>query len=216
MSNSISRRGFVRSAVAGAAMAYAGTALAQPARSDIRVVVWDEQQKEQKQAYENFLGNAIADHLRGCKGLAVRSVTFHDSDQGLSDDVVNNCDVMIWWSHYQTNSKIKPELTAKLLNRIKQGTMSLVTLHSAHWSDPFVEAMRYRTIEDALAGLDAEQRNTAVISTLRLSGLPCQSVRIRSRLRCARRRHRMESCTSRSRCHAASSRHPVRMGSRAM
>src|SRR6185437_780548 len=166
MSNSISRRGFVKSAVAGAAMAYAGTALAQPARSDIRVVVWDEQQKEQKQAYENFLGNAIADHLRGCKGLAVRSVTFHDSDQGLSDDVVNNCDVMIWWSHYQTNSKIKPELTAKLLNRIKQGATSLVTLHSAHWSDPFVEAMRYRTIEDALAGLDAQQRKAAVITTI--------------------------------------------------
>lgn len=166
MSNSISRRRFVKAAAAGAAMVYAGNAFAQPARRDIRVVVWDEQQKEQKQAYGNFLGNAIADHLRGCKGLAVRSVTFHDLDQGLSDDVVNNCDVMIWWSHYPTNGKIKPELTAKLLNRIKQGAMSLVTLHSAHWSDPFVEAMRYRTIEDALAGLDAQQRKAAVITTI--------------------------------------------------
>ncbi|HEX5243996.1 MAG TPA: ThuA domain-containing protein [Tepidisphaeraceae bacterium] len=165
MSHAISRRGFVKSAVAGAAMAYATAAIAQQsARRDIRVVVWDEQQKEQKQAYENFLGNAIADHLRGCKGLAVRSVTFHDPDQGLSDDVVNNCDVMIWWSHYPTNGKIRPALTAKLLNRIKRGAMSLVTLHSAHWSDPFVEAMRYRTIEDALAGLDAQQRKAAVIT----------------------------------------------------
>ena len=30
----------------------------------VRVVVWDEQQLEQKPAYENFLGNAIADHLK--------------------------------------------------------------------------------------------------------------------------------------------------------
>ncbi|HXE55291.1 MAG TPA: ThuA domain-containing protein [Tepidisphaeraceae bacterium] len=164
MPNPISRRQFVKSAVAGTAMTYAAAAIAQPVRQDIRVVVWDEQQKEQKQAYENFLGNAIADHLRGCNGLNVRSVTFRDKDQGLSDDVVNSCDIMIWWSHYPTNGKIRPELTAKLLNRIKQGATSLVTLHSAHWSDPFVEAMRYRTIEDAVAGLDPEQRKSAVIT----------------------------------------------------
>jgi len=35
----------------------------------IRVVVWDEQQPAQKQAYENFLGNAIADHLGKQPGL---------------------------------------------------------------------------------------------------------------------------------------------------
>ena len=165
MTHQISRRHFVKSAVAGTAMAYAGSAAAaRPDKNDIRVVVWDEQQKEQKQAYENFLGNAIADHLRGNGWQKVRSVTFHDPDQGLSNDVVNNCDVMIWWSHYPTNGKIKPEFTARLLDRIKQGAMSLVTLHSAHWSDPFVEAMRYRAIEDALASLDAEQRKSAVIT----------------------------------------------------
>ena len=30
----------------------------------IKVVVWDERQPAQKTAYGNFLGNAIADHLR--------------------------------------------------------------------------------------------------------------------------------------------------------
>ena len=44
------------------------------AGADIRVVVWDEQQPRQKAAYENFLGNAIADHLKTKPGLKVRSV----------------------------------------------------------------------------------------------------------------------------------------------
>ena len=33
------------------------------AEAPIRVVVWDEQQPSQKEAYDNFLGNCIADHL---------------------------------------------------------------------------------------------------------------------------------------------------------
>ena len=42
--------------------------------ADIRVVVWDEQQPRQKAAYENFLGNSIANHLKTQPGLKVRSV----------------------------------------------------------------------------------------------------------------------------------------------
>ena len=30
----------------------------------IRVVVWDEQQPEQKKGYTNFLGNQIVEHLK--------------------------------------------------------------------------------------------------------------------------------------------------------
>ena len=39
----------------------------------VRVVVWDEQQPAQKQAYENFLGNAIAEHLTKQPSLRVIS-----------------------------------------------------------------------------------------------------------------------------------------------
>jgi len=39
----------------------------------IRVVVWDEQQPAQKQAYEDFLGNQIAGSLKKQPGLDVSS-----------------------------------------------------------------------------------------------------------------------------------------------
>ena len=54
----------------------------------IRVVVWDERQPQQKQAYENFLGNTIAEHLRSQPGLSVESVALDDPEQGLAEDVL--------------------------------------------------------------------------------------------------------------------------------
>lgn len=160
----LNRREFLSAAAASAMMVSGALASAEPATREIRVVVWDEQQPEQKKGYENHLGNAIADHLKGVGGFAVRSVNFHDAEQGLSDDVLEPCQVMVWWSHYRTNPKVKPELAHKVVERIKAGKMSLLTLHSAHWSAPFVEAMRFRATEDALAGLDEEQRKAAVIT----------------------------------------------------
>ena len=130
----------------------------------VRVVVWDEQQPEQKQAYENFLGNAIADYLKGRPGFAVRSVTFSDPQQGLSDDVLDQCDVLVWWSHFRTNPLVKPEHARDVLERIKAGKLSMITLHSGHWSAPFVEAMRYRATEDALKDLTPEQREQAIVT----------------------------------------------------
>lgn len=160
----MNRREFLSAAAAGAALACGSLVSAESTPGEIRVVVWDEQQLEQRRVYDNFLGNAIADHLRSVGGFSVRSVKFTDPEQGLSDDVLDPCQVMVWWSHYRTNPKVKPELAHKVVERIKAGKMSLVTLHSAHWSAPCVEAMRFRATEDALAGLDEEQRKAAVIT----------------------------------------------------
>ena len=167
----IDRRAFLSAAVAAATAAWVGVNLSQgappdlqPALRDIRVVVWDEQQPEQKKAYDDFLGNAIADHLKGLAGLSVRSVKFADPEQGLSDDVLDNCDVLVWWSHYRTNPAVTLEHARNILERIKSGKLSLVTLHSAHWSAPFVEAMRYRATEDALKDLSDEQRKAAEVT----------------------------------------------------
>ncbi|MDB5911150.1 MAG: Trehalose utilization protein [Massilia sp.] len=129
----------------------------------IRVVVWDEQQPQQKQVYENFLGNAIADHLKTRPGLSVKSVRLADEEQGLGDDVLDNCDVLVWWGHMR-NAEVTPETGKRIVERIKAGKLSLIALHSAHWSAPFVEAMRERTTQDALKALTPEQRAKAQIS----------------------------------------------------
>ena len=136
------------------------------ADAPIKVVVWDEQQPAQKAVYENFLGNAIADYLKSRPGLVVTSVCQNDPEQGLSDKVIDQCEVLIWWGHVRQRD-IKWETGQRLVERIKQGKLSLIALHSAHWSTPFIEAMNERSISDAMAKLTPEQQKVVKVEAIR-------------------------------------------------
>ncbi len=125
----------------------------------IRVLVWDEQQPAQKQAYTNFLGNEIAGHLRRSADFEVKSTALDDPQQGLSG--LDNFDIVIWWGH-QRQDEITPKTAREIVQRVKDGKLALLMLHSAHWSQPFVEAMRERARADALAALVPAERATAV------------------------------------------------------
>lgn len=116
----------------------------------IRVVVWDERQPKQKEAYDNFLGHEVAAYLKKQPGLDVKSVCLDDPQQGLSAEVLDNADVIIWWGHVR-HAEIKPETAKKIVGRIKDGKLSLIALHSAHYAMPFKEAMNERARDDAKA-----------------------------------------------------------------
>ncbi len=148
---------------------FAVSAVTALARADdakpIRVVVWDERQPKQKQAYDNFLGNAIADYLKKQPGLDVKSVCLDDPEQGLSKETLDHCDVLIWWGHVR-HGEIKPETAKKIVARIKDGKISLLALHSAHYAMPFKEAMNERARMDALATIDEVFRAKAKIEEI--------------------------------------------------
>lgn len=110
----------------------------------INVVVWDEQQPRQAEAYDNFLGNEIAKYLQAQSGLNVRSMKLDDAEQGLADAVLDACHVLVWWGHVRQR-EITPEKGQEIVQRIKSGNLSLIALHSAHWATPFVQAMYDRT-----------------------------------------------------------------------
>ena len=42
---------------------------------------------------------AIAGHLRKCAGLEVRTATLDEKEHGLTEDIVTNTDVFVWWGH---------------------------------------------------------------------------------------------------------------------
>lgn len=128
----------------------------------IRVVVWDEQQPQQRLAYSNFLGNEIAAYLKLLPGLEVTSKRLADADQGLGSAVLDQCDVLIWWGHVR-QKEISTATGQDIVRRIKAGQLSLIALHSAHWSTPFVEAMKERAREDALSALTTQERQQAVL-----------------------------------------------------
>lgn len=132
------------------------------AAAPIRVVVWDEQQPQQRLAYTNWLGNQIAEALKLRPGLTVTSVRQNDPEQGLSAATLDACDVLIWWGHVR-QGEISGEKARDIVRRIQAGQLSLIALHSAHWSAPFMEAMNQRAREDALNALPAAERSGAVL-----------------------------------------------------
>lgn len=118
------------------------------AADKIRVVVWDEQQPRQKEAYADFLGNAIAGYLKKNAGFEVTTRKLDDKTQGIGDETLEDCDVLIWWGHVRQH-EITTESAKKVVARIKDGKLALIALHSAHWSAPFMEAMNERTRMEA-------------------------------------------------------------------
>src|SRR5260370_35231117 len=75
-------------------------ALAERPSGPIRVVVWDERQPAQKQAYENFLGNHLAEFLRGFNksgkpDFDVKTVGLGHPDQRRPKEVMVNASVLI-------------------------------------------------------------------------------------------------------------------------
>src|SRR5437763_119059 len=122
-----------------------------PQKQPIRVLVWDEQQPAQKQAYgDKFLGETIAAHLAKNPAFKVTSAAMPekgktDSDPALSADSLDKTDVLIWWGH-QRQREVKWETADAIVERIKANKLALITLHSAHWSSPFIRAMNARSI----------------------------------------------------------------------
>lgn len=129
--------------------------------SPIRVVVWDEQQPQQRVAYSNFLGEIIAAHLRTNADFEVVTRKLADPEQGLDSATLDACDVLVWWGHVR-NGEVTPATGRSIAKRIQEGRLSLIALHSAHWSAPFMEVMNQRAREDALKVLSPEERERAV------------------------------------------------------
>ena len=163
MNDNLTRRDFLKaSASAAAAGAVLGpAALARSADKPIRVVCWDEQQPQQKEAYDSFIGELLARYLNSRPGFTAKTVKLSDPEQGLSADVLDNCDVLMWWGH-QKHADVKPETGKKLVGRIKAGDFSLMALHSAHFSTPFMEAMFERTRIDTARQFPADKEKVEI------------------------------------------------------
>jgi len=112
----------------------------------IRVLVWDEQSKGEK-AYTNFIAPQIASYLKTLPNLDVRSAGLDDTNLGLSDDAITNTDVLVYWSHVR-NKLVPDEKALQIVERVKEGKLAVVFLHSALTSKPFIQMFNERTRED--------------------------------------------------------------------
>lgn len=102
----------------------------------INVTIWNEYPHGQdseahKKAYPYGLHNCIKDFLQ-CSDINVKCALYDESEFGLSDEVLNSTDVLIWWAHV-LHDKIPDTLVQKIKERVLKG-MGIIFLHSAHYS----------------------------------------------------------------------------------
>lgn len=133
----------------------------------VRVLVWDEQQPQQKPAYTNWLGGAIATHLQVSTNFEVRTARLDDPSQGVVPESLDTTDVLIWWGHVR-NADVPPAVGEDIAKRVESGKLALIALHSAHWSAPFIACMDAISRQRAIAGLPPSERPGAVVHATNL------------------------------------------------
>lgn len=109
-----------------------------------RVTVWNEFIHERRheaigKMYPEGIHGAIANYLRST-GLVAQTATLDMAEHGLTDDVLNNTDVLIWWGH-MAHGQVSDEVVNKVHQRVVHDGMGLIVLHSGHFSKIFIKLM---------------------------------------------------------------------------
>lgn len=110
----------------------------------IRVTVWHEHRHEKTKPevakiYPKGMHEAIAGHLRTFKDFEVKTALLDDPDNGLTDEVLKNTDVLTWWGH-GAHHEVSDLTVERVYKRVHEG-MGLIVLHSGHFSKIFRKLM---------------------------------------------------------------------------
>ena len=110
----------------------------------IRITIFNEflhekYEGEAKRLYPWGIHTAIADFLRSEEEFAVRTVTLDDFECGLSEEVLENTDVLLWWGH-MGHHLVPDHVVERVWQRVLDG-MGLIPLHSGHHSKIFRKLM---------------------------------------------------------------------------
>ncbi len=111
--------------------------------SALRVTIWHEYRHEKT---EQHVGEVYPDGIHGAlaKGLApygfdIRTATLDEPEHGLTQDVLDNTDVLTWWGH-MAHHEVADEIVDRVQERVLKG-MGLIVLHSGHLSKIFQRLM---------------------------------------------------------------------------
>ena len=110
----------------------------------IRVTVWNEflHEKEDdkvKHIYPDGIHHTIAEFLSKHEDIEASSATLDQPGHGLSDEIVNQTDVLLWWGH-KAHDQVSDEIVQRVQKKVLEG-MGLIVLHSAHHSKIFKALM---------------------------------------------------------------------------
>ena len=105
----------------------------------INVTIWNEFRHEKeldsvKRLYPEGMHKKIGAEI-SADDLNIRYAALDDPEHGLSEEVVNSTDVLIWWAHC-AHAEVSDEIVKRVHKRVLEG-MGLIVLHSGHFSKIF-------------------------------------------------------------------------------
>lgn len=110
----------------------------------INVTIYNEFVHEKKnehvgKIYPDGIHGAIGSHLKKEDDLNVTYATLDMPDHGLTEEVLNNTDVLMWWGHI-AHGQVEDAIVDRVQARVLDG-MGLVVMHSGHYSKIFKRMM---------------------------------------------------------------------------
>ena len=110
----------------------------------IKVTVWNEYRHELEEEkirlmYPDGIHGAIAAFLGTNEDLEVRTTTLDMPEHGLTVEVLEDTDVLIWWGH-RAHGDVADEIVDRVQQYVLRG-MGMVVLHSGHLSKIFRRLM---------------------------------------------------------------------------
>ncbi len=113
----------------------------------LRVTVWNENRHENypdsvaARLYPSGMHRTIAAGLESVLGehVAVRTATLDEPENGLTAEIIEQTDVLLWWGH-----EAHPEVQDSIVDRVYEavlGGMGIIVLHSGHYSKIFKKLM---------------------------------------------------------------------------
>jgi len=110
----------------------------------IHVTVWHEFRHEHTdpqvaKIYPKGMHEALASHLRKSSDLKVHTATQDEPEHGLSEEVLKQTDVLVWWGHI-AHGEVRELVVERCYHRVLEG-MGLLVLHSGHFSKLFQKLM---------------------------------------------------------------------------
>lgn len=114
----------------------------------IRVTVWNENVHEKQEDLKKIMSEIHPGGVHGTLAdivkelgdeVEVRTATLDQPEQGLTKELLNTTDVLLWWGH-AAHDQVDDTLVDRIQQRVLNG-MGLIALHSAHFSKIFKRMM---------------------------------------------------------------------------
>lgn len=108
----------------------------------IQVTVWNEYRHEKtdeevQKMYPEGIHGQLANFIG--EEFTVRTATLDEEEHGLTEEVLAETDVLLWWGHV-AHDEVQDEIVNRVHQRVLEG-MGLIVLHSGHFSKIFKKLM---------------------------------------------------------------------------